>query len=237
MKKSRILALLLALAMLASMAACGAKNEAPAAPSAPAEGNNSSTPAAPAVPAGDAHYAVDAETVVVCTADETPSVTARKHNAVAGSYINNLTYETLIALDIDLVPQPCLAESYEYEEQADGSMLWTFHLRQGQYWYDCNGTQVAEVTAQDWVDALKCVADPYNDSGTYDQIKIVKGVEDYYNAIAGGGTADFNDVGVKAIDNYTLEYTLNRVTPYFIPGLVYVCWMPAYGPLIEETMK
>ena len=32
------------------------------------------------------------ETVVICTADETPSVTARGHNAVAGSYINNLTY-------------------------------------------------------------------------------------------------------------------------------------------------
>ncbi|MBQ1888250.1 MAG: hypothetical protein II166_06200 [Firmicutes bacterium] len=39
--------------------------------------------------------AVDKDTVVVCTADETPSVTARLHNATAGSYVNYLTYEGL----------------------------------------------------------------------------------------------------------------------------------------------
>ena len=198
MKKSRILALLLALAMLASMAACGAKNEAPAAPSAPAEGNSNA--AAPAVPAGDAHYAVDADTVVVCTADETPSVTARKHNAVAGSYINNLTYETLIALDIDLVPQPCLAESYEYEEQADGSMLWTFHLRQGVKFH--NG---AELKSEDVV-ASFAEAKESPDVATYSKgYDNVTAVDDY--------TVTMTTAGPSAALLYDMAHHGNAIVP------------------------
>lgn len=129
--------------------------------------------------------------------------------------------------------RPAMAESWEVSE--DG-LVWTFHIRKGQYWYDCAETQIAEVTADDWVSGLKLVCDPRTDSGTYDQVKIIKGAEDYFNAMVEGKEADFSTVGVKAIDKYTLEYTLNNPTPYFLGGLVYVCWLPVYGPLVDSLM-
>lgn len=128
---------------------------------------------------------------------------------------------------------PAMATSWENSE--DG-LVWTFHLREGQYWYDNTGKQVAEVTAEDWVSALKLVCTPLNDSGTFDQVKIIAGAEDYYNDIVAGKNPDFSNVGVKAIDKYTLQYTLKNPTPYFLQGLAYVCWLPAYGPLIDSLM-
>ena len=229
----KILSIVLVLAMLLSMAACGGKTEEPAAPASSGTSSSTSTGSSSSSSAPAATESTEPQVfrmmydVENTTLNYLTSGKAIEHQ-VCANFVDGL-----VEFDNHSNIVPALAESWE--SSADG-LTWTFHIRQGQYWYDCNGNQVAEITAQDWVDALKAVADPFNDSGTYDQIKIVKGVEDYYNAIAAGGTADFNDVGVKAIDKYTLEYTLNRVTPYFIPGLVYVCWMPAYGPLIEETM-
>ena len=127
---------------------------------------------------------------------------------------------------------PALAESWETSENG---LVWTFHIRKGVYWYDYQGNQVAEVTANDWVAALKYVSTPLNNAFTFAQVKVVKGAAEYYDALTAGQDADFSTVGVKAVDDYTLEYTLERPTPYFLGGLAYVCWLPAYGPLIEAT--
>jgi|GEM_PF-6699965 len=93
----RTLAILLCLMMLISCAACGnssqpAQNDAPASPSTPSSTPSTNDTKQEASSNEDRHYAVDKDTVVVCTADETPSVTARLHNATAGSYVNYLTY-------------------------------------------------------------------------------------------------------------------------------------------------
>ncbi len=127
---------------------------------------------------------------------------------------------------------PALAESWETSE--DG-LVWTFKIRKGVYWYDHTGKQVAEVTANDWVAAMKHVCTPLYDSGTFNQVEVVEGASDYFNALANGQEADFSKVGVKALDDYTLQYTLKRPTPYFLGGLAYVCWLPAYGPLLDST--
>ena len=154
---------------------------------------------------------------------------------ISGEWITSNIVDGLIEFDNHSNVIPALAESWE---NSDDGLIWTFHIRQGQYWYDKDGNQIAEVTAQDWVDAMKVVCDPYANSSMYSQVKIIEGVEDYYNTIVekGPGSADFSKVGVKALDKYTLQYTLNGVTPYFVPGLAYMCWLPVYGPLVEETM-
>ncbi len=153
----RSLAMLLALVMvLASLlSACGSKTE-PAAPAKPAETKPAETKPAETKPAEtkpaetkteDRHYAVDADTVVLGVADETPSLTPREHNAVEGSRMNNLTYNQLMMLDNDLAPIPCLAESYTVEEQPDGSVKWIFKLRQGVKFHDGTEMHAEDVVA------------------------------------------------------------------------------------------
>ncbi len=122
---------------------------------------------------------------------------------------------------------PGLALTWEPSE--DG-LTWTFNLRKGVKWYDYQGNEVAEVTANDFVSAAKYVMTGANASPIFGQMKVIKNADEYYN----GAVLDFAEVGVKALDDYTLEYTLSRPVPYFLSMLTYVCYLPAYGPQLEE---
>ena len=126
---------------------------------------------------------------------------------------------------------PGLALSWDLSPDA---LTWTFHLRQGVKWYDYQGNEVAEVTANDFVSAAKYILTAENNSSTAellfgDEDKILNAKKYYDKAIT-----DFNEVGVKALDDYTLQYTLAKPIPYFLSSLTYVCYLPAYGPLLEE---
>ena len=137
--------------------------------------------------------------------------------------------DTLIEYDSTGKIIPGLAETWENSE--DG-LVWTFHLRQGQKWYDYTGAEIAEVTANDFVAALKYVLTPeYNSAVEYAvEGARIKNANAYYT----GEITDFAEVGVKALDDYTLEYTLDAPLPYFLSSLTYVCFLPAYGPQLEE---
>jgi oligopeptide transport system substrate-binding protein len=88
---------------------------------------------------------------------------------------------------------PGLALTWEPSE--DG-LTWTFHLRQGVKWYDYQGTEVAEVTANDFVSAAKYVMTSTYASSVFNQMEVIKNATEYYN----GTVTDFAEVGVKAID-------------------------------------
>ena len=67
------------------------------------------------------------DTIVIATMSETPSLTNNEHSAVAGGYMNILTYEGLLFRDMDMQPKPCLAESYEAVSDTE----WDFKIRKG----------------------------------------------------------------------------------------------------------
>ncbi|GFN34270.1 peptide ABC transporter substrate-binding protein [Tepidimicrobium xylanilyticum] len=137
--------------------------------------------------------------------------------------------DTLIDYDKYGVPQPCLATEWEVSE--DG-LVWTFKLREDVKWVTHEGEEYAEVTAQDFVDAMKYILNPSNGSGTANiAYSVLKNAEEYYN----GEITDFDQVGVKAVDKYTLQYTLKEPTPYFLSMLTYVCFFPANGQFLEEV--
>ena len=124
---------------------------------------------------------------------------------------------------------PCLAETWENSE--DG-LTWTFHLRQGVKWYNCFGEEVAELTAADFVAGLKYVLTAKYESAIASNVFTAQIVnaEAYYN----GEVTDFDQVGVKAVDDYTLQYSLANPVPYFVSMTTYGSFMPVYGPLAEE---
>ncbi len=123
---------------------------------------------------------------------------------------------------------PSLAESYSCS--VDG-LTWTFKLREGVNWYTWDGDFYAETVAQDFVDALKYSFDPKSQSKTANiAYEVIKNGKDYYK----GRIKDFAKVGVKAIDKYTLEYTLEEPLPYFQSMLTYASFFPVNGKFLAE---
>lgn len=137
--------------------------------------------------------------------------------------------DTLIDYDRYGVPQPCLATEWEV---SDDGLVWTFKLREGVKWVTHEGKEYAEVVAQDFVDAMEYILDSSNESKTANIVySVIKNAEKYYN----GEITDFSEVGVKALDKYTLQYTLEKPTPYFLSMLTYVCFFPVNGDFLAEV--
>lgn len=123
---------------------------------------------------------------------------------------------------------PCLAESWEHN---DDYSVWTFHLRPDVYWVDHNG-EVTEykVTADDFVAGIRYIAEPTHNASSFSTISgVIAGLQEYYENLVNiddgqdvGMTRDevlasFDEtVGVKALDEYTVEYTLTGPCPYFL---------------------
>ena len=83
------------------------------------------------------------DTLIIATANETPSVTTNLHNAVAGDYINQMTHNSLFYTDENLEPQPCLVESYEIVSDTE----WVFKLKQGVKFHNGQEMKAADVKA------------------------------------------------------------------------------------------
>lgn len=119
-----------------------------------------------------------------------------------------------------------LAESYEANDDAT---VWKFHLRKGVNWYNNEGEVYGEVKADDFVAGLQHAAD-FDASAMYMVKGVVAGLADYYN----GTITDFSQVGVKAVDEYTVEYTLTEPTPYFHTMTTYGILYPVNRSFLES---
>lgn len=123
------------------------------------------------------------------------------------------TLDKLVKYDCENVMQPALAESWEVNED---SSKFTFHIRPGVKWVDSQGREVGEVQADDWVASLQHVADCGGG-----QEELFCGVIAGYLNYVDGSDPDFTHVGVKALDKYTLEYTLEKPFSVFLTMLTY----------------
>ena len=102
---------------------------------------------------------------------------------------------------------PSLAE--DWSVSSDG-LTYTYKLRKDAKWFTADGEEYAPVKAQDFVTGIKYAVD--NKSQALDLIQnSIKGLNDYIT----GADSDFSKVGVKAIDDQTVEYTLTRPEPYW----------------------
>ncbi len=127
-------------------------------------------------------------------------------------------YDGLYEYDAENVQQPALAESYTV---SDDGLTYTFKIREGVKWVDSQGREVAELTADDFVAGMQHMMDAMGGL-EYLVDGVIVGATDYIN----GASTDFSTVGVKAVDDYTLEYTLEEPTPYFTTMLSYSVFAP-----------
>lgn len=146
-----------------------------------------------------------------------PTVT---NNSYA-QYILANCFEGLVSYDEtgDIIEG--MAETWDV---SDDGLTYTFHLRDGLKWSDGS-----PLTASDFVYAAQRVLTPSTTAQYLSMITgYVKNAQEFYD-----GTATADDLGVKALDDTTLEYTLLQPTSYFI-NLVSM-WV--YDPVQKATIE
>lgn len=214
MKLKKVLALVLSAALVVSaFAGCGGNSsktstESIAASESSAESTEStasgdSTPAA----SGDATATftpktVDAAKTISLNAGMEPTGlnTLTSTYAIEFSLFKHM-YENLVTLDDDDNTVPGAAESWDYDED---TLTYTFHLRKDGVW-----TNGDPVTAKDFEFAWSQALNPDVASDYAYFLYFIKNAEKYFN-----GEVAWDEVGVKVVDDYTLEVTMEQPTPY-----------------------
>lgn len=146
-----------------------------------------------------------------------PTVTS---NSFATPFLANC-FEGLVTYDEKGEVVPGNAESWESN---DDLTQFTFHLRDGLKWSDGS-----DLTAEDYVYSALRVLTPSTTAEYLNMISdyVVNGKE-YYD-----GTVSAEEVGVKALDDKTIQYTLKAPCPYFVD----LVSMQVYFPVQKATIE
>lgn len=132
-------------------------------------------------------------------------------------------FEGLAGID-ERTSQPIPALAERWETSADG-LVWRFHLRHGAHW--SNGDAL---TAQDFVFGIHRALSPQLASEYAYVLYPLKNAKAFN---AGRGT-DFSQVGVRATNDFTLEFTLERPAPYLAAAATLPAWFPVHRASIEK---
>jgi len=135
--------------------------------------------------------------------------------------ITRATFDGLTRLDKDAKPMNSVAQDVKVSE--DG-LTYTFTLRDSKW---SNGEPL---TAHDFEFAWKRALDPKTASNYAYQLYYVKNGQKFHT---GKGTAD--EVGVKALDDKTLEVKLENPTPYFLELTAFYTYYPVSKKVVEAN--
>jgi oligopeptide transport system substrate-binding protein len=133
----------------------------------------------------------------------------------------NALFEGLTTFNAEARAVPGMAESWTI---SDDKRVYTFKLRPGITWSD--GTPI---TAQDFVDSWRRTLLPETAASYNYQLFYVKNAQPF----AEGKITDFSQVGVKALDERTLEVTLENPTPFFLD----LCATPPLAPVPVKVIE
>ena len=120
---------------------------------------------------------------------------------------------------------PSMAEDWSVSK--DG-LTYTYTIRKDAKWYTSEGEEYATVKAQDFVTGLKYATDKKSD-GLYLVQESIKGLDAYVK----GEIKDFAEVGIKALDDHTVQYTLNKPESFWNSKTT----MGVMAPVNEEFLN
>lgn len=221
MKLRKILAMVMALALLcATFAACGDTSGT----------SSSAGTSSTASDSGDSSAAEEGETATGGsggTLNMRNTMEPTSLNTLLATYAYDFTpinamIECLYRDDENDVPQPAGAETVDI---SDDKLVYTFHLREDATW--SNGDPVV---ATDYEFAWQQALNPKVASDYAYMLYFIHNAEPYFN-----GEVEWSEVGVKVIDDYTLEVTLDNPLPYATDLFAFPTLAPINQKFYEEV--
>jgi len=164
----------------------------------------------------------DEQVLNINLGEEPPNLDPQKATDVVSFEVLNATLEGLVRLNKEGKVEKGSGLALDWEISPDG-LRYVFHLRDAK-WSD--GTPI---TAHDFEYAWKRALDPATGSQYAYMLFYLKNGE-AFNA----GKAKAEDVGVKALDDKTLEVILERPAPQFLGLTAFPTYLPAQKAAIEK---
>ncbi|WP_337262350.1 MULTISPECIES: ABC transporter substrate-binding protein [unclassified Serratia (in: enterobacteria)] len=160
--------------------------------------------------------------IVINNGSEVASLDPHKVEGNPESNIILNLLEGLVSTDANGQLVPAVAERWENTHY----QTWTFHLRKDAVWSDGS-----PVTAQDFVYSWRRLADPKTGSPytSYLQYARLDNVDEILS-----GKKPAQALGVKAIDDRTLQVTLSEPVPYFVSMLSHTSMKPVKQSVVEQ---
>ncbi len=165
------------------------------------------------------------QTLVRANDAEAATLDPAKAEGMPEMHILRDLFEGLVIQDREGNIIPGVAESWE----TDDNQTFTFKLRQNATW--SNGDPV---TAEDFVYALRRAVDPNLASPNVWYLKMtgIKNIVDVAD-----GRKPIEDLGVTALDKYTLRFELDNKIPYFVAMTGHTSMMPVHKETVEKSDK
>ncbi len=213
----KLISLALAGALMLALAACGGDEP----------GNINDVSPAPPPPASqqpsDAPSSGGAQELIFVLSNEPDGIDPGVTNNSFAKYVLNNCFEGLVTYDESGSVVPGNAESWDI---SDDGTVYTFHLRSGLKWSDGS-----PLTAQDYVYAYQRVLTPATAAQYMSMFTdYIVNAKEFYE---GSATAD--ELGIKALDDTTLEITLMKPTAYFVDLASMWCFDPVQKATIDAN--
>jgi oligopeptide transport system substrate-binding protein len=154
--------------------------------------------------------------LLITVGSEPRTLDPQEAQGVTEHHIIMSMIEGLVAPSIDDQTKvvPGMANRWEHNEDYS---VWTFHIGEDRKWSDGE-----PVKAGDFVFSYRRMLTASFGAQYAENLFVLKNAEDYYN----GKLADFDQVGVKALDDRTLRIELVGPTPYLLSLVQHDSWLP-----------
>lgn len=172
---------------------------------------------------GSGSVQMDSEQVLNTIYFEVATLDANDTTDNQSSSILNAVQEGLVRIENNGKGDEIVPAGAEKWEASEDGLTWTFHLRK------MNWSDGEPVVAKHYVDSFQRILNPDNGFAYGFLAYDIEGAEEYNT---GKGTVDA--VGVKAVDDYTLEFKLKHPVPYFASKVSYTTFHPIRLDVIEK---
>lgn len=147
---------------------------------------------------------------------------------VTGTWENNIVGDLFVGLLTEAVDGKIIGGAAEKWDVSSDGKTYTFYLRKNGKWSDGK-----PLTAQDFVFSFRRILNPKLAAKYASILYVIKNAE----ALNTGKIKGMEKLGIKAVNDYTLQITLEAPTPYFLSLLTNFTTFPVPQHVVEKFDK